>query len=968
MFWGEKPEKRGRANLSRVLNNISSILPNSLHATQQDVEYAASPRIEIDIESVNQLVGRGDLLSLKEASDFFRGEFLDGLYIEDSPEFELWMTRERERWRQDHVSILNTLFAYNLSHRRFGEALQYVNKMLKLVPWREESHQQMMLLHALSGERSQAIAQYKSCCEMLKRELDVEPSADTNTLYKNIVSGELNDISQIGRFLSHQGQLLSPPNNLPSLQGAFIGRESEKERLSQLIHDDSRRLVTIIGAGGVGKTYLALHLAREALLTFPDGVYFISLESIGSTEELLYSIAQSLKINVQNKALVDEICEQIKEQRLLLILDNAEHLTTSATELSDLVSNTSSPKILITSRQAFSIKGEQLFHLEGLSYPADNQDKSANEFGAIQLFHEVSMRSGTSPSFDDEENRAIQEICRFVGGLPLAIEIAATWTPIVKPNDILSRIRESDEYLVRSQSDPGDRQGSIQVVFENSWMLLDEQEQALLQTLAVFKTSFTLKAFSNVTGGHPDELLIFVNKSWISTLHHGRFNIHGLLRRYLLSHLEQAGPNATNARTKHAQYYTNWLRQIHQSIRGKDQHYLLDQIEDDFPNIRDAWNWALEHHQWTLLLNAAVPIHYYFAKRSRFKTASFWFSRARSIIESLPEAQQTPDSSKLGTILILREGYFEYSQGNLNVAEQLLNSGLAIANNDGVICEAAFALNSLASIHFLRNDLELALKSYLESLDKYTAVRDQHGMAMVYGNLGLISFAEGKPEVSRELFDQSLELYEDLNDSWGLSYSLINLAALSNFEGTHELAIEQLARCLKLRRSLGDRQGIAFALSDLAENVAKLDRQDEAVGYFEESIQIFRLMRDTDNLMRTGIKLGRLQGQMGNIRSARQNIKSGLDHAIRNEKDTLILEVIIALGDLYMHQGDYDNTAIVLGFFSTDRTFDPSVDQAYKSILNELEQKISLEQIENLMGKSKKRSIDELLTLLANDS
>ena len=969
LFWGDKPEKRGRANLSRVLNNISSILPDSLRTTQQDVQFEVAQQFEIDIQSINELSNKGDLLSLKVAANLFRGEFLDGLYIEDSADFEMWLTHEREQWRQSHISILNALFTYNLSHRRFSEALHHVEKMIKLVPWREESHQQMMMLYALSGERSKALFQYKQCCEILDRELGVQPSPETDKLYEDIVNGNLNDASQISRFLGHQEELLSPPNNLPVMKSELIGRSAELERINEFLLNSSHRVVTLMGPGGVGKTQLALHACTSLLSSFPDGIFFVSLESVISSAELLFTISKSINIDSNFVAQIDEICERIGEDEILIVLDNAEQLSESALrELDALISSTSNPKLLVTSRQALNVQGEHIFHLEGLAFPPEPEAEIEGQYGAIELFNAVAQRAGAHGDWGEVELAAIAEICRFSKGLPLAIEITASWTPIVQPSEILQNIRQSDEFLVHSHPSPDDRQQSIEVVLEQSWNLLDAQERQLLPFIGVFNGSFTLDAFVNVTGGGPSDLLKFVNKSLISRLKHGRFEIHDLLRRYLFKRLESSSSNVDQAREAHCNFYADWLEEIHHDMRGKNQHYLLDQISDDLPNIRSAWDWAIEHKHWDSLNKCAIPMHYYFAKRSHFNMAISWFSKTQAVIESLEVPERSPETYQLQTILILREGYFNYSQGKFDEAEVLLNAGLSLAAEHGELLEEGFGLNSLASIFFLRDRLDQAIKLYVSSLDKFIEVCDRHGMAMVYGNLGQARFAIGDLDESQELFDKSLNLYEELSDNWGIAYALMNLATLASLQKQYESAQMYLERCLMLRRSIGDRQGVTIALNSLGETYCNLGQFGEALNHFEESLSISLQIKDIDTSMLTRAKIGRLHSFMGKMDLALEQLRLGLTYGINEQNEIIKRESIIYLAELHSSLTNFEQSARVLGFISAGHSHDPELESVYESTCQSLIENLTAEHFESLRESTSELDEVELFNYLILES
>ena len=311
---------------------------------------------------------------LEEMVKLYRGDFLQQFFLEDSTEFEDWALLQRENMHQRVLEAHSYLANYYEMHGEYKAAHQHTLRQLELDPWREEAHRQMMRVLAMDGQRSAAIVQYETCKQVLAEELDVEPSAETRELYDQIRLGTLSP-----KTVPVSQYTTIPLHNLPIQLTPFIGRELELDQLGKLIADSECRCITLVGPGGMGKTRLAIQAAEQHLNEFAHGVAFVPLTSVGSIEEVIPAIANAIQFTFfgQNDP-KEYLLSYLQEKRLLLILDNLEHLLIDsgregniADLLIEILQQAPGIKLLVTSREALNLQEEWLFEVQGLDFPRD---------------------------------------------------------------------------------------------------------------------------------------------------------------------------------------------------------------------------------------------------------------------------------------------------------------------------------------------------------------------------------------------------------------------------------------------------------------------------------------------------------------------------------------------------------------------------------------------------------------------
>ncbi|HSR29272.1 MAG TPA: protein kinase, partial [Anaerolineae bacterium] len=350
-----------------------------------------------------------------------------------------------------------------------------------------------------------------------------------------------------------------PRHNLPAQATPFVGREAELAELACLLAEPQARLITILGAGGMGKTRLALEAGAGALDGFEDGVYLVPLAPLQSAQAIVPAVARAVGLSFSDDGEPrDQLLDHLNPRTMLLLLDNFEHLlahpTVPATHghgklgdgdgaglVDDLLSAAPGVKVLATSRLRLNVQGEQLFHLLGMEVPHGEATADAGAYSAVKLFVQGARRVRPGFELAGRDQQYVARICRLVAGMPLAILLAAAWVELLSPEEIEGEIAASLDFLETDLRDVPERQRSIQAVFDYSWNLLGERERAVFAGLSVFRGGFLREAAQAVTGATLRELKALVDKSLLHRTPTGRYEIHELLRQYGLEKLVQRG-------------------------------------------------------------------------------------------------------------------------------------------------------------------------------------------------------------------------------------------------------------------------------------------------------------------------------------------------------------------------------------------------------------------------------------------
>ena len=577
-------------------------------------------------------------------------------------------------------------------------------------------------------------------------------------------------------------------HNLPIQPTLFVGRVKELEEITKSLANSARRLLTLVGPGGIGKTRLALEVASLQSDIFADGVYFVPLQPLGSPNLILMALAEALGFQFPTSdEPKDQLLHYLQAKNILLVMDNLEHLLDGATLLTDILHFAPHVKIIATSREALKLREEWVFEVGGLSFPRGESDLELENYGAVQLFLQNAQRVSSGFGLSGFNQSAVVRICQIVDGMPLALELAAVWVRTLSCLEIAQEIEHGLDILETPTRNIPARHRNMRVVLDHSWLLLSDTEHTVFMKLSVFRGGFTRVAAEAIANASLPTLAALVDKSLLRLTPDGRYDIHELLRQYGDEQLVQSGSKDLTL-DAHSAHYMEFLRQIEPDIKGRRQVAALNEVEADFENIRTAWYWALERRNYQALDRAAESCFHFCEMRRRLQEGRDFLLTAQEQLK----AETDPELKPIwGKILVRGLWMLFWGQDGLNEREKIqvqAEIALTVARQQGEKQQTAFCLWLLGAVRNNPKEFGAGIPFLEESLALFTELDDHFYMARAADWLGAVYGSDGQREKFIQLSQQSLNWRRTIGDRFGAAASLWNLMAGAWEIGQYEQA------------------------------------------------------------------------------------------------------------------------------------------------------------------------------------
>ncbi|MFO7684053.1 MAG: tetratricopeptide repeat protein [Chloroflexota bacterium] len=943
LLWGETPDAAARASLRVMLNRLPPALRPFLTLTHHTISLNTD-RITLDVISlVTAAALSTDPSAWKTAVSLYRGDFLEGFNVPDAPAFDEWALLERERLRLLVIELLHRLADNAHQHQATTDGIAYAQRILALDNWREETHRLLMRLLALDGRRSEALTQFETCRRLLAENLGVEPATETIALYEEIKHNRLPS------FDSAQSKP-APPHNLPASAASFVGREPELAQLTALLAQPDGRLLTILGPGGAGKTRLALETATRHLTDprFPGGIFFVPLADL-PPETLALSkaevpalskaevavapyIAETIGLKLSGATPPDEQLRQhLRDRRLLLLLDNFEHLLPEAGLIADLLAAAPGLRLIVTSRERLNLYEEWLVEIGGLDLPPETAGDWA-AFSAPQLFIQRARR--VYLGFDSAaERKAILHICRLVGGLPLALELAAAWVRTVPCRDIAAAIERHLDFLTSDLHNMPQRQRSLRAAFDYSWELLPEAEQTMLAQLSVFHGGFDGTAALTIAGeaetnhgGRGDlmtetsassapprlnspqsglrQLSALVDKSLVQRQANGRYQLHETIRLFAQEQIEEA--DGVQVRTAHARYYAAFLAAQGSKSAGPEAEAAFQKIALELENGRFAWQWALA--DWSqpaaeaILTQILPPLSLFYLRRGRSLEATAWLVEAiQSIMADGPLAAR----------LQHQLAKHEEALGRYAEAQARLLSCLPGLETAGLTPNTADAWEILGRAQRHLGDLDAAEISFQRSLALYRLTGQPSSVAGVLNSLGVLTKNNGRYTAAAAYYTESLDIFRRQADRSGVAVCLINLGNIANVQGDYEQARACYQESYELAAAAENKSQMAINLLNLGSVARAAGDATTAEQQYQASLALGREMGHGLITAAALDGLGQTRLLAGDLTAARQTLREGLETAVSLNSEAMTLTVLASAGQALVLAGQPDGARLL---------------------------------------------------------
>ena len=689
--------------------------------------------------------------------------------------------------------------------------------------------------------------------------------------------------------------------HLPIRSTTFVGRREELERLGQLLERDEYRLITVTGLGGSGKTRLALRLAQEQqeLGAFPDGVFFVPLDSLSDASAIPNAIARNLGLELSSHLDAEEqVRTHLERKNLLLLLDNFEHLLGGATFVRDVLVGCPEVRVLVTSRERLDIGGEWVFQVRGLPLPDDDFGIESGPISdAVLLFQQRAMSADLEFVLTGDNLGDAVNICRLVEGSPLGIELAASWARVMPLGDIASELVQGMGLLRSTARDVPARHLSIDAAFEHSWRLLSPQEQVFQRRLSVFRGGFHREAAAAVAGATIPQLAGLVDKSLLRFREGGRYDLHPLVHQFTAEKLAAEPEEEAETQRLHARFYLRLAEEAEPHLIGPEAGAWLDRLEREHDNIRAALGWAQVEGEAEEGLRLATKVSRFWLARGHLREGSAWLTELLALPLALDQRRVRASAlDVLGSIL--------HHIGEWSRARKLLGESLAIWRELGEERKVAATLNHLGFALLQLSEAQAARALSEEALQLNRELRQLRGSERSVTNLGWIAMALGDFRDASYRFQESLELTRELGNPRGIGYACANLAWAKRYLGELDAALPLTDEALEVFESLGDEQMHGWACT--VRCLILLDRGDlvSAEAGLERNIRYLRRIGGIYGLKMNLRYLADAVRALGDGERARRLLEEAVAISREKQDRSLLAEGLVRLAQLAIDAGD----------------------------------------------------------------
>lgn len=889
LFWPETDETRGRGALRYTLSVLNAALGEGwLRSTREQIALQQSANLFVDTIQVDVLSARlrahKHLLRqpcaecvplLDEIIALQRGRFLSGFSLSDSPAFDEWQFYESERLEQ---TLLDTLAARIEGHRIDGEPANAIPLALRLVtldPLREEFNEDLIRLHLQAGQHAAAARHYELFARLLDEELGVSPDAQLTALIAQ-------ERHKSGGTSAAAATNPLPRTTLPRATSPLIGRNHELAAIGDLLESPATRLLTLVGPGGSGKSRLALAIAQSQHEEQRRAVLYLPLAGVTAPEGFASALAAALDLELASGSEINAtLVDRLATERLLLVVDNLEHLLQVDTQVVDpvldlldtILQAAAGVQIMVTSRTRLYLSQEQLYPVQGLDYPEWDDVAHFDSYGAVQLFVQRARKVQPDFALNPATARGLLRVVRLLAGQPLAIELAAAWVSALSPDEIAAELERGIDLLVSQARNIPDRQRSMRATYIFSWDRLQPELQEVMRALSVFRGGFNAQAAARIAGASPAALQALINQSLLARTNSRegatRYQMHELLRQFAGEDVaaatapRQEWHEAMRAmQMRHAHYYLQWAAAEMNSKEEPDRGQMLTAIEAEQDNVQAAWDWAVLNEDIDLLLDAIDGLSNYYSRRGQ---TLMGIANCAQLIARL----ERPDAT--GALALLLGTAYTW-QASLAIDQMQVASA-------GVLMQRAHEL------------LADSPDAPIADLAAFTMARYQH----LRGNLAETHAWVGK----------SLAIAQANHDPARIAHAMQMMGRTCWLEGDYSSASDWYGKSLADFRARGDTTNTIRLLSDLITTAALLDGDAAVAPLADEAETLARSLVDPREAAHAHRSIGRGLLNVGFFAAAQRNLERAIELAQRHSQQGLWNDDLVFLGYVHLSQSHF---------------------------------------------------------------
>ncbi len=804
------------------------------------------------------------------------------------------------------------------------------------------------------------------------------PPAERPAFLKAARTDHLNvetlNVGTLNVDLSSSPPALHSRSSLPIPLTPLLGREHELANITRLLQSQECRMLTLIGPGGIGKTRLALAAALAQQGDFRDGVYFVPLASLNSPEFIASAIANAIGFTFYGSTNPQaQLLTYLGQKSTLLVLDNFEHLLGADLPnlqpgfalLGDILAQAPQTKLLVTSRERLNLQGEWVVELHGLPTPSLSQAKKLDQYSSVALFSHSARRIKHDFELTEADRPALVRICQLLAGIPLGLELAASWVRLLSLPEIAGELEQSLDFLATPAHNLPERHRSLRAVFEYSWGLLSPLEKQVMRRLAVFQEVFRREAAERVAGASLPVLSALVDKSLVQRAGTGRYSLHEFVRQYAQAYLQQDPAEAEAARQGHSRYYLQWLQQQEAALKSAQQRAVLAELSAEVDNIRAAWEWALAQPIPAELAGAARCLSWFYDLKGWLLEGAAVFRRA---VEVVSQAGQADPSNPVYTLalaqMLTHRGYFCFRTGESALAQELLQRSLALLQPLNQPQALADTLMYLGMTEWVIGSYPTAWQLLHQSLALYQNSAGGWSLAFCLGQIGVVAYTEGDYPAAQNWLRQSLTAWREVGDPRGLMFSLSFLGMVMLALKEYGQAQQLLDESLSLAGVIGDRWGIGTALSHLGLIALAQAEYDEARYFFHESLTLFAETGERWGQARALNSLGEVALALGKGDQAQHYFIEGLKTASAAQTLPLALEALVGLAHVQAGRQKLEAALELLLFAGQYPSSSPETRARAERLRADLEPRLPPARLEAIRQQVQNSSFDQLTARL----
>ncbi|HEX5621835.1 MAG TPA: BTAD domain-containing putative transcriptional regulator [Solirubrobacteraceae bacterium] len=838
-LWGDDASAQAVKTIQVYVSRVRKALgdPDVLYTTPAGYGLRVEPP-DLDLACFERQLAAGrDALSagnaevaadlLRDALTLWRGEPLaEFAWAPFAP-------AEANRLEELHLSAVEARVEADLAAGRHAELIAELQLLVAEQPLRERLHAQLMIALYRSGRQADALEAYRHARDVLVEQLGIEPGGELRALEQAVLAQDPALIADVGD--SARGRRSRPGGRIPIPPTPTLGREADLAALRALVADEAAHLITVVGPPGVGKTRLALELARAVAPDLRDGAAFVSLAPIDTSEVVASTIAGDLDVaRLPDESSAAALARHLAERELVLVLDNFEHVLDAAPLVADVLAAAPGVTVLATSREPLRIRAERVFTLDPLALPPVDDEPEAG--AAVALFVAVARASDPDFALSERDAPAAVEVCRRLDGLPLAIELAAGSLGLHSVSQLAARLQHSIDALGPGARDAPSRQRTLSATLDWSYRLLSAEEQRTLEALAVFAGGCTAAAAQAVTGAAFETLEALVTKNLATTAHMPNDSVRiGMLetvREFARGRLVR-GEDAAELQRRHCEHYLAFAERTLPELRRTGSPDLMTELDNERNNLRAAMRWALEQPTPVLALRLAVSLRFYMSGRRLEEEAANWLETALA-----RDTGAVAPALRAAALDAYAHAVIETS--TIDAAEAAALEGLEIRRSLGDHAGCAASLNTLCVVL-------LWVHRYEEA---YGYAREAERLAVASGDeQALVDSLHGQAGLAHTL-EESLELGERAAAADRASGNRLRLAQIQSdlsytalIHGDHVLAQRLVDEALDAAEALDDPVFLAYAYGNSGLAAAFCGDLDRARRDFGRQLQLIRSQR-----------------------------------------------------------------------------------------------------------------------------